>query len=54
MVSQHGNKFPPSVYELAEKVLVKMKISDGKIREKNKTFGIIKGKKLTERKHAMT
>ena len=49
MVSQHGNKFPPSVYELAEKVLVKMKISDGKIREKNKTFGIIKGKKVNRK-----
>ena len=28
MISRHGNKFPPSVYELGEKVLVKMKISD--------------------------
>ena len=44
MVSRHGNKFPPSVYELGEKVLVKMKISHKKIREKNKTFDIIKGK----------
>ena len=28
IISRHGNKFPPSVYELGEKVLVKMKISD--------------------------
>ena len=44
MVSRNGNKFPSSVYELGEKVLVKMKISDKKIRGKHKTFDIIKGK----------
>ena len=44
MISWHGNRFPPSVYELGEKVLVKMKISDKKIRGKHKTFDIIKGK----------
>ena len=49
MISRHGNKFPPSVYELGEKVLVKMKISDKKIRGKHKTFDIIKGK-LVNRK----
>ena len=31
MISKHRNKFPPSVYELGEVVLVKMKISDKKI-----------------------
>ena len=44
MISRHGNKFPPSVYELGGKVLVKMKISDKKIRGNHKTFDIIKGK----------
>ena len=44
MISRHGNKFPPSVYELGEKVLVKMKISDKKIRGKHKTIDVIKGK----------
>ena len=44
MISWHGNRFPLSVYELEEKVLVKMKISDKKIRGKHKTFDIIKGK----------
>ena len=45
MISRHGNKFPPSVYELGENVLVKMKkISHKKIRGKHKTFDIIKGK----------
>ena len=44
MISRHGKKFPPSVYELGEKVLVKMKISDKKIRGKHKTIDVIKGK----------
>ena len=44
MISWHGNRFPLSVYELEEKVLVKMKIFDKKIRGKHKTFDIIKGK----------
>ena len=44
MVSRNGNKFPSSVYELGEKVLVKMKISDKKIRGKHKICDIIKGK----------
>ena len=43
MISRHGNKFPPSVYELGDKVLVKMKISNKKIRGKHKIFDIIKG-----------
>ena len=47
MISWHGNRFPLSVYELEEKVLVKMKISDKKIRGKHKTFDIIKGKIVT-------
>ena len=50
MISRHGNKLPPSVYELGEKVLVKMKISDKKIRGKHKTFDIIKGK-IVNRKY---
>ena len=32
-------------------MLVKMKICNKKIRGKHETFDIIKGKKLTERKH---
>ena len=44
MISQHGKKFSPSVYQLGDKMLVKMKISDKKIRGKHKTFDIIKGK----------
>ena len=44
MVSRNGNKFSSSVYELGEKVLVKMKISDKKIRGKHKICDIIKGK----------
>ena len=44
MISWYGNKFPPSVYQLGEKALVKMKISNKKIRGKHKTFDIIKGK----------
>ena len=45
IISRHGNKFQPSVYELGEKVLVKMKkISHKKIRGKHKPFDIIKGK----------
>ena len=44
MICWHGNKFPPSVYELRKKELVKMKISDKKIRGKHQTFDIIKGK----------
>ena len=49
MISWHGNKLPPSVYELGEKVLVKMKISDKKIRGKHKTFDIIKGKIVNQK-----
>ena len=45
MISRHGNKFPP----LGEKVLVKMKISDKKIRGKHKTFDIIKGKIVNQK-----
>ena len=49
MISRHGNKFPPSVCELGDKVLVKIKISYKKIRGKHKTFDIIKGK-IADRK----
>ena len=36
IISQYGNKFPPSVYELGDKMLVKMKISGKKIRGEHK------------------
>ena len=49
MVSQNGNKFSSSVYELGEKVLVKMKISDKKIRGKHKICDIIKGKIVNQK-----
>ena len=44
MISQHGNEFSLSVYKLGDKVLVKMKISDKKVRGEHKEFDIFKGK----------
>ena len=49
IISWYGNKFSPSVYQLGEKALIKMKISDKKIRGKPKTFDIIKGKIVNQK-----
>ena len=43
MVTSHLSKNPPSVYEIGEQVLIKLLISDKKIRGKKKASDIVKG-----------
>ena len=43
MVTRHLSKNPPSEYEIGEQILIKLLISDKKIRGIKKTFDIVKG-----------
>ena len=43
MVARYLSKNPPLVYQIGKQVLIKLPISDKKIRGKKKTFDIVKG-----------